>query len=273
MLATRQRAGEAIASGRVLVNGAPATKASRLVAPDDQLVVTPAPSPFVSRGGHKLAAALDRFDVAVHGRLALDAGASTGGFTDCLLQRGAAGVVAVDVGYGQLDVRLRHDPRVCVLERTNVRALDPHSLARAVQEACPQWQVPETLQVPLVTADLSFISLRTVAPVLAGSLLAPGGDLVALVKPQFEAGRVAAARGRGVIRDPEVWLEAVHQVAVAIEGCGPGIMDVMSSPLTGPAGNRELLVHARSGAPLLGPTGVQRLAEAAIAAMHPVVGP
>jgi 23S rRNA (cytidine1920-2'-O)/16S rRNA (cytidine1409-2'-O)-methyltransferase len=188
----------------------------------------------VSRGGEKLDAALSAFGVDVRGRVALDAGASTGGFTDCLLQRGAAGVVAVDVGRGQLHTRLVADPRVRLLERTNVRHLD---LAGA-----------GGVTFPIIVADLSFISLGTVAPVLAGELAADGADVVVLVKPQFEAGRAEASRGRGVIRDPAVWLRALEGVASAFAGSGAAIMGAMVSPLHGADGNVEFFLHARAHA-------------------------
>ncbi|MCB1005291.1 MAG: TlyA family RNA methyltransferase, partial [Acidimicrobiales bacterium] len=170
---TRRQAQEHIAAGRVTVGGAPAAKPARLVAPDEPLAVLGPPPRFVGRGGEKLDAALGHFEIAVAGREALDAGASTGGFTDALLQRGARRVVALDVGHGQLDARLRADPRVVVRERTNVRHLRSGD---AVGGA-----------VDLVTADLSFISLRAVVPALL-AVARPGADLVLLVKPQFEAG-------------------------------------------------------------------------------------
>ena len=185
---------------------------------------------FVGRGGDKLAAALDRFAVPVDGSRALDAGASTGGFTDCLLQYGARCVVAVDVGYGQLHERLRADPRVESVERTNVRDLVPGDLG-------PPFD--------LVVADLSFISLRTVLAPLLGHAV-PGADIVLLVKPQFEAGRDEAARGRGVIRDPAVWRRVLDEVLIALRATGAAIMGAMVSPLTGADGNVEFLVHARA---------------------------
>jgi 23S rRNA (cytidine1920-2'-O)/16S rRNA (cytidine1409-2'-O)-methyltransferase len=191
-------------------------------------VVGPGPR-FVGRGGEKLDAAFERFAVPVAGRRALDAGASSGGFTDCLLQRGADEVVAVDVGYGQLHERLRADPRVDVRERTNVRSLDREALGGPVD---------------LVVADLSFISLRTVLPVLV-PLVEPGGDLVVLVKPHFEAGRPEAARGSGVIREPEVWRRVLEEVATAAAESGADRMDEMESPLTGADGNVEFLLHLR----------------------------
>jgi len=261
LVQSRSQAEQALDAGRVLVNGALADKPSRLVAPGDQIMVTKGPPRFVSRGGEKLDAALEHFRIDVSDRTALDAGASTGGFTDCLLRRGAARVISLDVGRGQLHPRIRGDDRVCVLERTNIRLVDPERLSTLVRERRPDWHVPARLQVSLATADLSFISLRTVAPVLAGGLLEEGGDLVALVKPQFEAGRSEAGKGKGVIRDPATWREAVVEVASAFEAAGAGIMDAMSSPLRGPAGNREFLLHARSGRPGRGRPELERMAE------------
>jgi 23S rRNA (cytidine1920-2'-O)/16S rRNA (cytidine1409-2'-O)-methyltransferase len=217
----------------VTVAGATATKVTRLVAPHEPVVVTGDGPRFVSRGGEKLDSALDRFGLDVTGLRALDAGASTGGFTDCLLQRGAARVVAVDVGYGQLHERLRADGRVEVHERVNVRDLSPGDLGAPF---------------PLVVADLSFISLRAVLGALVG-LAAPGADLVVLVKPQFEAGRSEAARGRGVIRDPAVWRRVLDEVGGAVRGLGAAIMGGMASPLRGADGNVEFLLHARTATP------------------------
>jgi 23S rRNA (cytidine1920-2'-O)/16S rRNA (cytidine1409-2'-O)-methyltransferase len=212
----------------VTVGGAPATKASRQVSADESLAVSgPAPR-FVSRGGEKLAAALARFAVDLEGARVLDAGASTGGFTDCALQAGAAVVVAVDVGRGQLHNRLVTDPRVEVHERTNVRHLAPGDLGAPFDA---------------VVADLSFISLRTVAPALV-SLARPDADLVWLIKPQFEAGRAEVSRGSGVISDPAVWRSVLLDVGAAIGGCGATIMELMQSPLRGADGNVEFLVHA-----------------------------
>jgi 23S rRNA (cytidine1920-2'-O)/16S rRNA (cytidine1409-2'-O)-methyltransferase len=189
----------------------------------------------VSRGGEKLDAALDRFAVDVAGRAALDAGASTGGFTDCLLQRGATSVVAVDVGRGQLHERLQADPRVRVLDRTNVR----HLVAADVDGA----------PFGLLTADLSFISLATVAPAIVDRLAAPGADVIVLVKPQFEAGRQAVARGRGVVRDPAVWADVLTRTRSALSDQGAAMIDAMVSPLLGADGNVEFLAHVRAHAP------------------------
>lgn len=210
--------------------GAPALKASRQVAPDEPIVVLAPPARFVSRGGEKLAAALERFQVSVQGRRVLDAGASTGGFTDCALQGGATSVVAVDVGRGQLHQRIRTHPQVEVHERTNVRSLAPGDLGDLAE---------------VVVADLSFISLCTVAPALVG-LASPGADLVLLVKPQFEAGRSEVSKGRGVISDPAVWQRTLLEVAGALEALGAAIMGAMPSPLRGADGNVEFLLHART---------------------------
>ncbi|MGI9032939.1 MAG: TlyA family RNA methyltransferase [Acidimicrobiales bacterium] len=230
LVATRERARDEIAAGRVTVGGAPATKASRLVAADEAVNVSGPPAAFVSRGGEKLAAALEIFAVDVQGADALDAGASTGGFTDCLLQRGAAHVTAVDVGRGQLHERLRNDDRVRVVERANVRHLTLGDVDRRGR--------PFTLAV----ADLSFISLGTVAPALV-ALTAPGADLVVLVKPQFEAGRAEATRGRGVISDPAVWQRVLQNAIGAFGAAGAAMMGLMVSPLLGARGNVEFLAH------------------------------
>jgi 23S rRNA (cytidine1920-2'-O)/16S rRNA (cytidine1409-2'-O)-methyltransferase len=231
----------------VVVAGAPATKPSRLVAPDEPLHLTGPPPRFVGRGGEKLAAALERFDVDLHDRVVLDAGASTGGFTDCALQSGARRVHAVDVGRGQLHQRLLTDERVEVRERTNVRSLAPGDLGDPVDA---------------VVADLSFISLRTVLdPLLA--LARSGADLVWLVKPQFEAGRQEVSKGKGIITDPEVWARVLTEVTSALEGRGAAIMGLMASPLRGADGNVEFLLHARSATPS-GPAAVDGLIAAAI---------
>lgn len=231
---SRTQAQELIATGRVLVGGAVADKAARLVGPAEAVVVTGPPPRFASRGGEKLDAALDRFGVDAAGVVALDAGASTGGFTDCLLQRGAARVVAVDVGRGQLHERLRADPRVTSLERTNIRT------ARAADLPGAPYR--------LAVADLSFISLATVAPALAG-LISGGGTVVALVKPQFEAGRREVSAGRGVIRDPRTWRRVLDDVAAAWSSQGATMMGAMASPLLGADGNAEFLVEWRTGGP------------------------
>jgi len=229
-VASRERARDEIAAGRVTVAGAPAAKASRLVAAGEAVALEAPPPPYVSRGGEKLAAALDTFEIIVAGADALDAGASTGGFTDCLLQRSAASVVAVDVGRGQLHHRLRHDGRVTVVERTNIRHLTLGDLGRPGRP------------FSLVVADLSFISLGLVAPALV-SLTGSPAHLVVLIKPQFEAGRAEADRGRGVIGDPEVWRRVLLEVVAAFDAAGAVMMGLMVSPLRGPMGNVEFLAH------------------------------
>jgi 23S rRNA (cytidine1920-2'-O)/16S rRNA (cytidine1409-2'-O)-methyltransferase len=231
LLPSREAATEAVADGRVLVSGAVADKPSRMVAGSEPIEVASPGRRWASRGGGKLDPALDRLGVEVAGRRCLDAGASTGGFTDVLLERGAARVVAVDVGRGQLDARLRDDPRVEAHDATNVRFLDAGAIGGPVD---------------LTVADLSFISLRLVLPALAAAT-APGGDLVLLVKPQFEAGRRAVGKG-GVVRDPEAWAGAVRSVADAGAELGLGVAGICPSPLPGPSGNVELFLHLRSGA-------------------------
>ena len=229
---SRARAQEAIEAGLVLVSGTRADRAGRLVSPDEPVHLEGPPARYVSRGGEKLAAALDRFAVEVAGRRALDAGASTGGFTDCLLQHGAASVVAVDVGTGQLAWSLRNDPRVTVKERLNARHLTrPTSANRSTS-----W-----------SADLSFISLRLVAPALAG-VAADGADAVLLIKPQFEAGRGQVRRG-GLVTDPSVHLAVLETVTAALAADGLTPLAVMPSPLRGAAGNIEFLGHFRVGSP------------------------
>src|SRR4051794_25207460 len=242
---SRGQAAELVASGRVDVGGTTATKPATQVDPAAAIVVRadPGDTPdYVSRGGHKLAGALDAFSpqgLAVQGRRCLDAGASTGGFTDVLLRRGAAEVVAVDVGYGQLAWSLRSDPRVTVLERTNARTLTAATIGGAVD---------------LAVGDLSFISLRLVLPAIS-ACARPDGDLVLLVKPQFEAGREAVGPG-GVVRDPAVHAAAVLGVTDAAGALGWGCAAVVASSLRGPAGNVEFFVWLRRDAPPVDPAAV-----------------
>ena len=226
---SRARAQEAIEAGLVLVSGTRADRAGRLVSPDEPVHLEAPPTRFVSRGGEKLDAALSRFGLDVAGRRALDAGASTGGFTDCLLQRGAASVLAVDVGTGQLAWSLRNDPRVTVMERCNARHLTPADVGEPVD---------------LLVADLSFISLRLVAPALAG-VAADGSDAVFLIKPQFEAGRAQVRRG-GLVTDPAVHRAVLEDVTAALAAdAGLTPVGVMPSPLRGASGNLEFLGHFR----------------------------
>ena len=225
---SRGEASQLIDNRRVLVNGAIADKPARQVAAGDQLLIAGPPSRFVGRGALKLDHALDAFAIDVTGLRALDAGASTGGFTDCLLQRGAGEVVAVDVGHGQLHERLRDDPRVCNMERTNIRDITPAAIGG---------------RVDIVVGDLSFISLRLVTAPLA-SVCEPGAPMVLLVKPQFEAGRAEVSRGRGVITDPAIWERVTQEVEQALQAAGCTVAGWTDSPITGADGNREFLVHA-----------------------------
>jgi 23S rRNA (cytidine1920-2'-O)/16S rRNA (cytidine1409-2'-O)-methyltransferase len=245
---SREQAAALVAAGQVRVPGRTAVKpATQVTAAEPIVVDEPSGETYVSRGGHKLAGALDDFAAAglsVEGRRALDAGASTGGFTDVLLRRGARSVVCVDVGYGQLAWSLQTDERVTVLDRTNVRELE------AAQVDGP---------VDLVVADLSFISLRLVLPALAG-VTEPDGDLVVMVKPQFEVGREALGAG-GVVREPAQRAGAVADVATAAAGLGLGVAGVTASSLPGPAGNVEYFLWLRRGAPDLSPAQLRRAVE------------
>jgi 23S rRNA (cytidine1920-2'-O)/16S rRNA (cytidine1409-2'-O)-methyltransferase len=224
---SRERARALILAGQVTVNGQPATKAGTAVDEQADVAVAGPDHPYVGRGGLKLAHALDTFHIDVTGRQALDVGASTGGFTDVLLQRGAVRVVALDVGHGQLDWTLRNDPRVIVIERFNARHLTRDDL-------------PCLMDV--VTVDVSFISLRQILPAVC-RVLAPAADVVALVKPQFEAGRGEV--GRGVVRDPAIHARVVEEVSAAAREVGLTPLGSVPSPITGASGNVEFLLHLR----------------------------
>ncbi|MGW3457700.1 TlyA family RNA methyltransferase [Streptomyces albidoflavus] len=244
---SREHASQLIAAGRVTVGGATATKPATQVATSAAVVVaTDEQDPdYVSRGGHKLAGALEAFvpcGLAVRGRRALDAGASTGGFTDVLLRAGAAQVVAVDVGYGQLAWSLQSDDRVVVKDRTNVRELTLDAI--------------DGEPVDLVVGDLSFIPLGLVLPALV-ACTRPDADLVLMVKPQFEVGRERLGSG-GVVRSTQLRAEAVRTVAGHAAGLGLGVLGVTASPLPGPSGNVEYFLWLRAGAPALDPADVDR---------------
>jgi 23S rRNA (cytidine1920-2'-O)/16S rRNA (cytidine1409-2'-O)-methyltransferase len=226
LVATRSQAQSAVRDGLVLVSGRSVSKPSTLVDAAEPLELVGEPRRFASRAGVKLEAALERFAIDVHGRDGLDAGASTGGFTDCLLRRGAAHVVAVDVGYGQLVWRLRSDARVQVHDRTNVRALTPAEIGGPAQ---------------LTVADLSFISLRTVLPALAACT---DGVLLPMVKPQFEVGKQRLGAG-GVVRDPALRLAALREVVAAARELGLRLAGAVASPLPGPSGNVEFFLCLR----------------------------
>lgn len=242
---TRSRARSLIMAGRVRVDGRPLTKPGTTVAVDANLEIE-RPRPFVSRGGEKLEAALDAFGIDPTGMRALDVGASTGGFTDCLLRRGAAHVVAVDVGYGQLALALRDDPRVTVVERTNFRTLPDDAFPGGFD---------------LIVADVSFISLTTILRRAIG-YLRESGIFVALLKPQFEAGRTRVGGG-GVVRDPATHREVLHEFLAATAALGLGVVAAMVSPLRGPAGNVEFLVRIERGTHAIGERDVDRLVEEA----------
>jgi 23S rRNA (cytidine1920-2'-O)/16S rRNA (cytidine1409-2'-O)-methyltransferase len=231
MAQSRERARALILAGRVRVKGEAARKAGDLVSPDDPIELAEPDHPYVGRGGVKLAHALDAFGIEVDGRTALDIGASTGGFTDVLLRRGARRVVALDVGHGQLAWSLRQDPRVEVIERVNARSLTPELLPSDLRH------------FGVVTIDVSFISLRYVLPPVPG-LLAPDGDVVALVKPQFEAGRDEVESG-GIVRDSAVQERAIESVAAAADKVGLRRVAMTPSPIEGMEGNREFFLHFR----------------------------
>lgn len=225
---SRQRAQGLILSGKVLVGGVRVDKAGAPVDPDADIKVVGEDNPYVSRGGLKLKAALDNFGIDVKGLVCCDIGASTGGFTDCLLQEGASKVYAVDVGYGLIDQRLREDPRVVVIERTNVRYMEPEKLGEPVD---------------LATFDVSFISLKLVlGPVMA--VLKPGGAIIALVKPQFEVGKGQVGKG-GIVRDEAERLRALTEVKEFASGLGLEAKGEMESPVKGAKGNIEYLLYLK----------------------------
>jgi 23S rRNA (cytidine1920-2'-O)/16S rRNA (cytidine1409-2'-O)-methyltransferase len=224
---SRARAQAVVLAGEVFVGGTRVDKAGTLVDEGAAVEVRAPDHPYVSRGGVKLAGALDAFALDVTGLRCLDLGASTGGFTDCLLQRGAVRVVAVDVGYGQLAHSLRTDPRVVVMERTNARTLDPDAIGGPAD---------------LTVVDASFIGLAKLLPAI---VRCTRGDVVALIKPQFEVGREQAARGRGVVRDPAVRAQAIETTLEAVTAAGLDLVGQCDSSLPGPKGNREAFVHAR----------------------------
>lgn len=226
---SREKAKRAVLAGQVRINQQPARKPSDPIKPSDEIALV-ASERYVSRGGHKLEHGLEHFGLDVAGCTAIDLGASTGGFTDCLLQHGAARVYAVDVGRGQLAWKLRRDPRVVVMEQTNARHLSPKHFPAPFDS------------VPLVIVDCSFISLRKILPA-AIALLRPGGNILALIKPQFEAGKAEADRGAGVIRDPKIHGRVLMELqAFATAEMRLTWRGVTESPLLGPAGNREFLV-------------------------------
>jgi 23S rRNA (cytidine1920-2'-O)/16S rRNA (cytidine1409-2'-O)-methyltransferase len=222
---SRQQAQAFILAGKVSVNGSIVDKVGTKIPVRAALTICGNKMPYVSRGGVKLEAALNHFQLTVSGLQCLDLGASTGGFTDCLLQRGASTVICVDVGYGQLDWKLRNDPRVTILERTNIRYLQPDALP---------------YRVDLVTIDVSFISLRIVVPAVL-KFLKSGGWIIALIKPQFEVGKGAVGKG-GVIRDPRQHQTVVEDLSLFFQNLGLKVQGVVPSPILGPKGNKEFLM-------------------------------
>jgi 23S rRNA (cytidine1920-2'-O)/16S rRNA (cytidine1409-2'-O)-methyltransferase len=228
LVESREKAARMIMAGEVLVDGKRVDKAGALV-PGTATIEVPEGSAYVSRGGEKLVHALEQFGIAPKGRMCMDIGASTGGFTDCLLQRGATRVYALDVGTGQLDARLRNDPRVVNMEHVNARTLDPRLF-----EELPS----------IIVVDVSFISLEKVLPAVFG-VLAPRGEVIALVKPQFEVGRQAVGKG-GVVRDPELHKQVVARLARYAVLRGWHVLSVTASPLRGAKGNREFFLHLSS---------------------------
>lgn len=228
---TRARAQALILAGKVFIGEQRVDKAGALIADDAAVILRGEDHPYVSRGGVKLAGALDAFAVDPTGKRCLDLGASTGGFTDCLLQRGAVSVAAVDVGYGQLAHSLRVDPRVLNLERTNARTLSPEQIGGACD---------------LTVVDASFIGLGKLAEAIA-RCTRPNGELVALIKPQFEVGKDEASRTRGVVRDPELRTRAIDEAVADVRAAGFAILGTADCVIPGPKGNVEAFVHARRG--------------------------
>jgi 23S rRNA (cytidine1920-2'-O)/16S rRNA (cytidine1409-2'-O)-methyltransferase len=230
LVGSREDGRRRILAGQVLVNDQTASKAGNLIDVSAEIRLK-ATAPYVSRGGVKLEKALREFSVDVTGKTALDVGASTGGFTDCLLAFGAAQVIAVDVGYGQLDWKLRNDPRVIVLEKTNIRYLEVSRLPR---------------RADIATIDASFISLKLILPHVK-LLLVPCADVVALIKPQFEVGKGKVGKG-GVVRAPEDHARVIEEIQTAALGSNYYVLGLTESPLRGPKGNKEFLIHLRTDA-------------------------
>ena len=237
LVPSRERGQALILAGRVLVDEQKVDKVGAAIASDAVIRLLGGDHPYVSRGGLKLAAALEHWQLHVHGRICADVGASTGGFTDCLLQNGAHQVIAIDTGYGQLDLKLRSDPRVRLLEKTNARYLTPSQL----------WpgDIPRD-PIELVAMDVSFISATLVLPAVVECVRASGAvqfDAIVLVKPQFEVGREQVGKG-GIVRDTEAQQSALRKVAAAVEDLGGTKVESIDSPILGSEGNREFLLHA-----------------------------
>lgn len=232
LVPSRERAKSLIMAGSVLINGMPETKPGTKIALDAQIVIKSPDIPYVSRGGLKLEKALKEFDISLEEKVCMDVGASTGGFTDCMLQSGAVQVYSIDVGYGQFAWKLRQDPRVVCLERTNIRYVTNE-------------QVP--VQIDFASIDVSFISLtKVLEPVL--NLLSRNGQIVALIKPQFEAGREKVGK-KGVVRDPAVHIEVIQKIVLFVKEHDLSILHLSFSPIKGPEGNIEYLIHISKTTP------------------------
>jgi len=236
LVPSRERAQALILAGRVLVNEQKLEKAGANIGGDADIRILGDDLPYVSRGGLKLERALEHWRIEVAGKICLDVGASTGGFTDCLLQAGAERVIAVDTGYGQMDATLRSDPRVRLLEKTNARYLTPEQL----------WASDQPEPIGLVVMDVSFISATMVLPAVTKTVRAssPQWELLVLVKPQFEVGRAQVGK-RGIVRDAGAQLIALAKVAAAVDQLGGSSIQAIDSPILGAEGNREFLLHAR----------------------------
>ncbi len=235
LASSRERAQALVLAGRVLVNEQKVAKAGTSVADDASIRILGNDPPYVSRGGLKLARALEHWRIDIIGKTCVDVGASTGGFTDCLLQHGAARVIAIDTGYGQMDAKLRVDPRVRLLEKTNARYVTPEQL----------WAGGEREAIALLVMDVAFISATLVLPAVTRGVGAAGAfELVVLVKPQFEVGRGQVGKG-GIVRDPVAQQAAVDKVTAAVVELGGSQVEIIDSPIVGTEGNREFLLHAR----------------------------
>ena len=250
---TRARAQAIILGGGITVDGQVTSKPSTPVSPGARIELVAQPLPYASRGGLKLRHALERFQVPVQSAVAIDVGASTGGFTDVLLEAGAARVYAIDVGYGQLAWRLRNDPRVIVMERTNIRAVE---------------SLPEPADLAVI--DVSFISLRLVLPRVV-ALLRPTGEALTLIKPQFEAGREQVGK-KGVVRDPAIWREVLTRILTFAEATRWTVRGVERSPILGPAGNVEFLAYLSRDAASLSASWEDELAALTASGNPPVAG-
>lgn len=229
LVASREEGRGRILAGDVLVNERPSTKAGNLIDEQAAIRIKAKARPYASRGGSKLETALERFDLDVSGKIVIDVGASSGGFSDCLLAHGARQIFAVDVGYGQLDWRLRNDPRIVVFEKTNIRYLDLSALPYPAD---------------IATIDVSFISLKLVLPNVQ-ALLRPENQIMALIKPQFEVGKGKVGKG-GVVRSPDEHRRVIEEIEAAATALGYAVRGVIESPLLGPAGNKEFFIHLRA---------------------------